>query len=517
MRKITLPEEKLNELAQEVSARLLARHFFDKGQIDGESLKSFADHQQVNKFLIFQIYQIWEMQINKLYHPYFNLENKDIKQTIQILRNQISQNISVSEADFQPLLKRAVYNNLKLLLDPNETFDSFFFAQADKIPLEVYSRYAQFFSDLDFVVNSILRYYTKNNIDTVEKDIFFVKMKKAVEVYNKKSGQTFEQYRDELFKDLTGKTITQVDDEARKANEEAERAKREKEEAEKRKALEEKRRAEEEQRRIAEEKRQKEEEQRRKEEEARKAAEAERLRREQEEADRKRKEEEERKLKSSFFDDMNSGNNFFDLDDDEEEEIATPSEQVSSNGTSTPPPVVEEKEKPATPSFNDVHSNGNGKVTWTPNEEEPKVDITPPTPVAKNDPNSSVLDRFNKEPEAEKKTPPESKTSVLDMVNQRSKTVADRFSDNTTAQPESDTTKGKIKLDEIPIHKQYQYVQKVFEGNNVRFRIIVDKVNNANNADEIQDILEKFVLNNDKLNREDDVVKEFIVMLQNRF
>ena len=75
----------------------------------------------------------------------------------------------------------------------------------------------------------------------------------------------------------------------------------------------------------------------------------------------------------------------------------------------------------------------------------------------------------------------------------------------------------KIKLDEIPIHKQYQYVQKVFDGNNVRFRIIVDKINNARNKEEVEDILDKFVFSNEDLDKTDAVVSEFIQLLRNRF
>ncbi|MCB0846338.1 MAG: hypothetical protein KDE26_23965, partial [Bacteroidetes bacterium] len=62
-----------------------------------------------------------------------------------------------------------------------------------------------------------------------------------------------------------------------------------------------------------------------------------------------------------------------------------------------------------------------------------------------------------------------------------------------------------------------QYVQKVFDGNNVRFRIIVDKINNARNKEEVEDILDKFVFSNEDLDKTDAVVSEFIQLLRNRF
>ncbi|MEL7065308.1 MAG: hypothetical protein AAFP00_16330, partial [Bacteroidota bacterium] len=133
----------------------------------------------------------------------------------------------------------------------------------------------------------------------------------------------------------------------------------------------------------------------------------------------------------------------------------------------------------------------------------------------------TLLDRFNKgngvkeeEPEPQSKTG----TSVLDRLKGKAQNAGDQLADaGAKVLKENLNGNRKIRLDEIPIHKQYQYVQKVFDGNNVRFRIIVDKINNAKDKDETEEILEKFVLSNAKLNREDPVVQEFISLLRNRF
>lgn len=535
MELFTLPEEKLNDLAQKVSADLFERHFFNAGRISGEELKKFAEHEQVNRFLIFQVFQVWEMQLNKLYHPYFDLQQPEIDQTIRTLKNQISRYISISKEDFQPMLKRAVYNNLKLLLTPKETFESFFFAQSEQISLNVYERYAQFFSDLDFVVNSILKYHQKNDLEQVEKETFFQKMEKVVDVFDRKSGQTFEQYRSEHFRDLTGQDMKAVVEAAQAeiaAQEEAQRN------------------AEEQARRQAEE------EARRKEEEARRKAEEEALRQAEEE-----------KKRQSFFDSLSAEpETVFDLDEDLDEPSPkpTPPPAPEPKAEPTPPPQPEPKPEPKAeetkppvppepePKADTPISPNNPPVWQRPIKPEPEhkpQEDTPLTPKntqatppdvsdkkeekpeapAMEDP-STFLERFNQQrqknqetsqPKAE--TPPEEPqadedkpASVLDRLRDKPQTIADRFA-NQAPKKENLNGSQKIKLDEIPIHKQYQYVQKVFEGNNVRFRIIVDKVNNAQNKEEVEDILGKFVLSNDNLDRDDVVVKEFIELLRNRF
>ncbi|MEZ4772466.1 MAG: hypothetical protein R3D00_04725 [Bacteroidia bacterium] len=554
MRKITLPEEKLNELAQQISERMLSNHFFEKGVIRGEELKGFSDHSQINKFLLFQVFQVWDMQIAKLKHPYFDFDQADIQDSLKGLKNKLSQHIRISEEDFKPMLKRAVYNNLRLILDPREALTNFFFNQGDKIPLELYLRYSQFFSDLGFIVSSLLKYYQKNNIDTVEKDVYFLKMEKVIEVYDKKSEKDFDAYRSELFESLSGLKLSSIVEEIEAKLRSAEEAKRKEEE--------EARRKEEEAIRQAEEAKRKEEEARRREEEERK--------RREEEARRKKEEE---AKKSSFFDSIGEDDSFeLDLDD---EDIIVSVPEVKTVVEETPavketpvvaetPPVVEEvveKEVVAEVSApvdavmaDEVDTDEfleMAAVLDQPEETQPEVveksdfssavveevlemveekekpvtrvvDVpvnekpTEPVATPKKESTMSFLDRFLTEKENGKA--PEVKvdkpTSILDKIHENAtKTTGD------SPKQVLDKLNGsrKIKLDEIPIHKQYQYVQKVFDGNNVRFRIIVDKVNNAKNSEEVEDILDKFVFNNETIDREDIVVAEFISLLRNRF
>lgn len=557
MRKINLPEEKLNELAQQISERMLSNHFFKNGIIRGEELKNFSEHTQINKFLIFQVFQVWDMQIAKLKHPFFDFEQADIKESLKALKNKLSQHIRINEADFKPMLNRAVYNNLRLLLSPRESLESFFFNQGDKLPFETYQRYAQFFSDLGFIVSSILKYYQKNNLDTVEKDVYFLKMDKVVEVYNKKSDKDFDTYRAELFESLSGMKLNSIVSELEA---EAEAKKREEEEA---------------RRREEEERRREEEEKRRQEEEARKKEEEEAKRREEEERRKK-----EQAQKTSFFDTIESDDDFdldLDLDLDMSEEKAetpvaveeeveeetpvveepvleeTPVEEPAFEETVMEEPVVEEtiaeepvaesrdefmemaeSMEPVAESKKEVETSSSvveevlGMLDSKPevqSEPEPDPVAEAPSPEVMEKPAEktgekestvSFLDRFLNENENGKVTEPkaEKSASILDKITE---TAAKTTGDVPRHVLDKLNGSRKIKLDEIPIHKQYQYVQKVFDGNNVRFRIIVDKVNNAKNKEEVEDILDKFVLNNDSLDQSDNVVSEFIDMLRNRF
>ncbi len=615
MRQIILPEEKLHELAQLSSDRILTNHYYEynDGVIKGEELKSFADHEQINRFLLFRIFQIWNVQINKLKHPYFDFDNEEIQETLKVLQNQLSLHISIGEEDFRPLLKRAIYNNLKLVLNPQELFTSFFFVNRDQISIDSFEKHLAFFSDFDFIVNSIFRYHKKHGLAFVEKNTFFEKMEKVISLYNSKTDADIEEYRSNIFLSLTQRSLESVISESKQLEEER-----------KKRLEEEKRRKEE--REFEELRRKREaEEQRRKEEEERL-----RLEREKEKAEQERLREEKLK-KTNFFDTLSKEDVFFDLEEEDrtenksvslENSYSSASESVSDNkythgnkdefthqSPNTPIDSSREKMDALTPkpishpsadssqetfredTFSPISNFGSNSFDL--DEEEPSSmqrsqtdskesydyqrELTPPsyssdnylqnipssfdldneeeeeeetqpsvpaTPEVQNGPSSvfdSLTHKRSNEPDSSKDSGNETTASFLNrflnskkddlLVKEeqnaptpertytRPQTIGDKLKSQSQTPKVHENINGnkKIKLNEIPIHKQYQYVQKVFEGNNVRFRIIVDKVNNAQNKDEVESILEKFVLNNDKIDKVDPVVKEFLELLRNRF
>ncbi len=520
MKPIILPEEKLDELANKVCARILNGHYFTNGVIRGEELKDFADHQQVNKFLLFQIYQTWTLQLSKLKHAYFDFSHPEVEQGLKNLRNLLSRHIQISENDFQPILKRAVYNNIKLLLNPENSFESFFFVDSDQISLETFSQYGPFFSDMDFIVNSILRYHQKHELENVEKGMFFLKMEKVIELYNQKSGTSFETYQKQTLNKLLQEDIDailqQVQEERLQAVSESPAIEENLPEQTASPTVEE---------------------------EVAQFAEPEKTVEE-----------------ANFFETViaESGNSHFDLDlsDDpsptigQEEsptiiespivspaepvvpreepvieptfmstpwEEVSPTEPISMESEAQQPSTVEEalsailnKENPQKSVFDSISEETpteSAESTYTP----PVFDSYPNTP--KPPIFSQVREENNGEYKASTSQPPVSPASDSPQ------TIAEKYQTQVTEEPAISPSIGggqEIKLSDIPIHRQYQYVQKVFEGNNVRFRIIVDKVNNSKNRDEVESIIDRFILSNSGLNKGDEVVQEFIKMLRSR-
>lgn len=606
MKQIHLSETKLNQLASEISNRLYESHYFNQDIITGEALNHFCDHEQINKFLLFQVYQVWQLQISRFKHSYFDFDQPEVNHLLGQLQNLLSRNISIKKEDFKPLLHKAVLNNLRLLTDPKAAFLQFFFQNQDKISVELYEKYSPFFSDFDFVINSILKYYNKNEIKHAEKDVFLLKFDRVLEVFNQKSEQSDDTYRSLRFLKLTDRRLDEVmqEDEGetkeREAQERAEEARRKEAEL----------KSEAEAKREEEEARNKEVEAKRKEQASLLATKA-----------------KTEKSQKSFFDELSGEvDSLIELDEDDSNkaELKTPildafkpietvkdavkeeepvwkklQDQVDAPPTQAevlkenhkdkkedslmdrlskkedkPKKAKKEskqeieevkpQEEPKKESVKEVielaQENTKDVETILNKAQEEKDENAAPSVLeaAKNTDNkpSSLVDLLKaKEKENDKKvlevegkeesvkkdpTPKEedsSSGSLLDRFRQQttsaspsnpivpgksteSKTLVDKLkSQQKSSKSEKEKTASTplekaVKADEIPIHKQYRYVQKVFGGNNVRFRIIVDKINNAKSSKEVEEILDKYVFSNTDVSREDETVKEFVKLMR---
>ena len=533
MNAILVPESQLHTMAQRIAAQLMEQKPLHQGVISGDEIQSFASHQQVNAFLLFQIYQVWDERIEQLKHPFFDFASEEVQSILDTLKNKLAHHIRIDREAFTGLLERAVANALNFIFDPRNSFRSFFFTQQPSIPVERFAQYASFFTDWDFVVNSILRFYQKHEETAVDWAGFEEKMNRVAEIYEQKKDQTLQEYRAGLYKSLTGEDLQSLLNQLESEREAMLAAERQAKEEEERRRMEEARRiAEAEQARL----------------------EAERLAREEEE--RRRREEEEAK-KRTIFDQFSSRPvEALDLDDDL---LAAPAKpvQAAEPVAPAPAPVAEAPapvaEAPAPAPFAEIPAApapevpaAPAPVAETPASDEdkeflemavalepapePVKPVTPLTPHHGTNGTDSFLDRFQSAAKSEKtapivplepkESPKEPASSVLDQLQDKPQSIADKFAEQNRQRKLHEslsTGGGKIKLDEIAIHKQYQFVQKVFAGNNVRFRIIVDRVNDARDAAEVEDILSKFVLSVDDLDREDPVVKEFVTLLRNRF
>ena len=606
MEKIVLSEQTLNGLIRDIEASLLNRHIFRGGAITGQEILKFAPHKQINNFILFQIYQDWNAHVQNFRHPYFDFDHPEVTEALTRFLNILSRHIRISEADFRPMLEKAIYNTLKLILYPKEVFNKFFFLNNDRIPIDLFRKHAPYFSDYDFIIQSILKFYAKNQIQVVEKQVFFEKMDRVINIFESREDNSIEKYRGYLFNKATGKDLASLmaapqetpeppapQEEPPKKPERPQPPQAEKLLPSEKAALPEKSLYE----RLAGQRK------------ARTVGEQLGEKKETPDTLGSRFESKPEKPQTPPAPESipiapdNSYQDGIEPVLQEPQQVETPKlpepeakkpEPVTAKPPQAEPPVAETptpetQPKPIhqilaerkqadekKPSLAERLSQEKGEaktladsfkkpddrntaftpavepvkpVAPEPEMETPAPEITPeepkvtsqPKPVEEIDPPApdpaeiaaSLLEEQEKpEPQKPEHKMPEPRGFDLFSPAQDEAEPVSLFSDGDKkatlgqqfqseerpeALHESLSPQRSIKLEQIPVHKQFQFVQKLFGGQSVKFRVILDKLNQTQSYKDAEEVMEKYIFNAPNTRRSDKLSQEFIMLVKNRF
>lgn len=492
MKKIVLQDNQLNQLVGRVTEGLLSGASFPKGHVSGEEILTFAKHQQVNKFVLFQIYQDWSAHMQKMAHPYFNYNHPDVIKGLKIFQNIISDHIQVPVADFRKMLQQAVYNSLKLILNPADAIGNFFFKGTDAIPSEMYNKHAAYFKDFDFVILALQKFFEKNGHKRIDKKLYFEKFEKVIGIYETKNKLGELDYQRNLFKSLTGRDLEQFLQQA--AIEKAKEAQNARIQAKPASPP------------PSREPVQKEP--------AKPVAEKPVVKTTTPESE-SAKEAEKQEPKSQVGKEAPSTNS-------EEAKPKTLSESFRNKG--------EEKPQSLNEQFSNKENAGKSVVDRK-QEEKPKENAAD-APKRKVPPLLKSTRREKTEASKEAAKPEGQaeggKKSTIDLFAQKKKAESQLKEKRTLADTLSESSDGKtvndqmgeaktIRTDQIPVHKQFQFVQKVFGGSSVKFKVVLDKINKTESMEEAESVLERYVFNDPTVNRNDKVCQEFESLVRNRF
>jgi len=110
------------------------REFFSKkDRITGEEILTFCNVQQVNLFIVKELFKAWKDDQKKIKSPFFNFDNPEVKEALDTLMNLLSKNISIDQAHFQPLVKKAVSQALLVIFDPYDFFSMLITGKNNKL------------------------------------------------------------------------------------------------------------------------------------------------------------------------------------------------------------------------------------------------------------------------------------------------------------------------------------------------------------------------------------------------
>ena len=102
--------------------KLLEKFFTANQRITGPEILSFSDVQQVNLFIIRELFKAWREEIRKLKSPYFDYQHDEVKEALENFMNVLSKHISIDRAHLAPLVKKSVSQTLLVLFNPYDYF-----------------------------------------------------------------------------------------------------------------------------------------------------------------------------------------------------------------------------------------------------------------------------------------------------------------------------------------------------------------------------------------------------------
>lgn len=120
-------DEKINlkaieQYSDEFADKMLGTYFGSRESISGRDILQFSELKQINLFIIYELFRTWREETGRNKSPYFDYNAPEVKEAQQTLMNTLSNHILIKRDDFSPLLRKAVYDTLLLVVDPYDFF-----------------------------------------------------------------------------------------------------------------------------------------------------------------------------------------------------------------------------------------------------------------------------------------------------------------------------------------------------------------------------------------------------------
>jgi hypothetical protein len=136
-------DEKINlkaitQYSHEFAERLLNSYFDTRDVITGPEILRISELRQINLFIIYELFKTWKDENKRNRSPFFDYSDPEVREAQELLMNSLSNHISVNRENFSPLLRKAAYNTLLLIIDPYDFFADLIEGQHDHLLLETF-------------------------------------------------------------------------------------------------------------------------------------------------------------------------------------------------------------------------------------------------------------------------------------------------------------------------------------------------------------------------------------------
>ncbi|HEY8938344.1 MAG TPA: hypothetical protein VIM65_24155 [Cyclobacteriaceae bacterium] len=130
--------EAISLYADAYSEKVLKGFFSSKEKINGQEILALCNVQQINLFIVRELFRSWKEETRKLKSSYFDYEHPDVKEALENFMGVLSRNISIGQAYFSPLLKKSVSQTLMVIFDPYDFFSMLMTGKNNKLDVATF-------------------------------------------------------------------------------------------------------------------------------------------------------------------------------------------------------------------------------------------------------------------------------------------------------------------------------------------------------------------------------------------
>jgi hypothetical protein len=116
--RVNLPKSESYSVA--LAEKLTSEFFSNNLTISGSQIVRFCKIDQVNFFVLKVLMDKWKEETTKLRSPYFDYENDEVKNGVEVFLNLLSNHILIKKEFFRPLLQKAIYEAIIYIINPKE-------------------------------------------------------------------------------------------------------------------------------------------------------------------------------------------------------------------------------------------------------------------------------------------------------------------------------------------------------------------------------------------------------------
>jgi len=176
--------ELISRYGEAYTEEVLKGFFTSKDKITGAEILSLSNIQQVNLFVVRDLFKTWKEETKKLKSHYFDYESADVKEAFETLMERLSNNISVDQAHFGPLLKKAVDETLLAVFDPYDFFSLIISGQNNKLEVTAFKEEIKYLKVNKAPLERLLQKLLESNVHEISGNEAFAILDQILEEVN---------------------------------------------------------------------------------------------------------------------------------------------------------------------------------------------------------------------------------------------------------------------------------------------------------------------------------------------